>query len=288
MKKMFYPIALICAIIFAAVSVSASASTGDSVTLPILMYHSFTDDADAVSYTTVYSEDLRTQLAALTEDGYTPVLYRDIINYVRRGGTLPERPILITFDDGYRNNLDIAAPILEEYGACASISVIGCSCGKSQYKNTDTDIIPHFALSDASEYVARGVLELKSHSFDMHQSEGLDGALCRHGAVRRADEHISAYVHTLWEDWYRMSVLLGTVPGTVNDVYTYPYGSCDMLSEAVLKSIGYAATVTTESGINVISRGDPESLYMLRRVTVPGGMSADRLMRTLRELSGEK
>ena len=45
--------------------------------------------------------------------------YADLIEFVNGDGKLPEKPLLITIDDGYQNNLDLAAPLLEKYGAQA-------------------------------------------------------------------------------------------------------------------------------------------------------------------------
>ena len=75
--------------------------------------------------------------------------YADLIEFVNGDGKLPEKPLLITIDDGYQNNLDLAAPLLEKYGFCANIAVIGVSIGHTTYKDTDIPITPHFSLEDA-------------------------------------------------------------------------------------------------------------------------------------------
>lgn len=64
-------------------------------------------------------------------------------------------------------------------------------------------------------------------------------------------------------------------------MYTYPYGWYDTLSEVMLHSLGFQVTVTTEPGVNEIIKGIPQSLYLLKRVTVAGGVSDGELMQTL-------
>ena len=101
------------------------------------MYHAFTEDeADTGSLCTPASEFAR-QLSALRDAGYTSVDYADLIEFVNGDGKLPEKPLLISIDDGYQNNLDLAAPLLEKYGFCANIAVIGVSIGHTTYKDTD-------------------------------------------------------------------------------------------------------------------------------------------------------
>lgn len=65
------------------------------------------------SPTVVSEENFRQQLETLKEAGYETVNLKQIKSFVCGRGKLPQKPILITMDDGYTSNLDIAAPILE-------------------------------------------------------------------------------------------------------------------------------------------------------------------------------
>lgn len=246
--------------------------------LPILMYHSFGDDANSTPV-----PELEDQLTALRDAGYTAVTYADIFAYVTLGVELPEKPVLITIDDGYRNNLELAAPVLEKYGFSAAISVIGVSVGKDTYKETGVAMIPHFALEEALPWVQRGVLELKSHSYDMHQVPERDGKNCREGVLRMSGESEADYVDALTADFRRSSQQLEAV-GLQADVFTYPSGLYDTLSEVVLRSLGVRATVTTDYGVNVILKGIPQSLRALKRVSVDRGLGGAELVSRLEAL----
>ena len=79
--------------------------------LPVLMYHHF--DQQSKSQTVVSQETFRRQIEALKNAGYETVNLQQIKRFVCDKGQLPQKPILITMDDGYRSNLEIAAPILE-------------------------------------------------------------------------------------------------------------------------------------------------------------------------------
>lgn len=249
--------------------------------VPVLMYHSFTEDPDEVNYTTVLLEDFHRQIAALKSEGYQAVTYQDLIDYVQQGADLPAKPVLISIDDGYRNNIELALPILEKEGFSATVAVIGCSVGKTTYKDTGEPITPHFSLESAASYVERGVLDIQTHSYDMHQVAALDGEDCRQGVLKMEGETEEEYIAALTADVSQAREQIAAVLDTSCQVFTYPYGWYDTMTEVALHSLGFRVTVTTDSGINVIIKGIPQSLYLLKRITVAGGDSDDELLHTL-------
>lgn len=261
---------------------AAYAGTGSSEQLtadvPILMYHSFTENPEEVTATNSLISDFEAQLQALRDAGYTSVTYQQLIDFVTRGIDLPEKPVVITMDDGYLDNLTLAAPLLEEYGFTANVAVIGVSVGHTTYKDSDTPITPHFTLEEVLPWVEKGVLTVTTHSYDMHQVAELDGEDCREGALQREGESDEDYIAALTEDYDLALRQLTDVLGEVCPVYTYPYGFCSILSEVVLHDLGVQVTVTTEYGANQLLKGIPQSLYQLRRINVEGSLTADVLL----------
>ena len=78
-------------------------------------------------------EDLR----YIQERGYTPVSAAELQAYVAGEGELPERPILITFDDGYKSSFVYAYPALKKYGMKGILAVIGIH--SEYYSEIDDD-----------------------------------------------------------------------------------------------------------------------------------------------------
>lgn len=249
--------------------------------VPILMYHHFTRDPKNNTASTAYIEDFRAHIVALAQDGWTAVSYQDLMDYVNNGVPLPEKPIVIALDDGYRSNLDLALPILLENNFCATISVIGCSVGKTTYKDTDSSIIPHFTFEYVAPFVAAGILDVQSHSYDMHQSPSLDGPNCRTGVLQMEGESDEDYAAAFTADFLRSKEQLESALGVECQVFTYPYGLWNDRTEEILQSLGVQVTVTIDPGVNAIVQGDPQSLYHLKRINVPGGMTAQELLDTL-------
>lgn len=261
-----------------AVPRAPAAQTAD---VAILMYHAFTEnEAETTSACTLASEFER-QLSALRDAGYTSVGYADLIEFVNGKGKLPEKPLLISIDDGYQNNLDLAAPLLEKYGFCANIAVIGVSIGHTTYKDTDIPIMPHFSLEDARPWIKRGVLTVTTHSYDMHQIAAVDGNDCRRGVLQMPGEAEPDYIAALTQDYKHAQEQLAGLPGKVLPVFTYPFGAYSELSERVLQEQGVQVTVTIANGANRLVKGEPETLRLLRRINVPAGMEPDALLSSI-------
>lgn len=96
--------------------------------VPILMYHYIStppDDADAIRKDlSVSPENFRAQMAYLAENGYTTIDLYDLSLAIADKRDLPAKPVIITIDDGYRDNFDNAFPILQEYGLKATFFVL--------------------------------------------------------------------------------------------------------------------------------------------------------------------
>ena len=89
--------------------------------MPILMYHDVTENCAPDEYTVLTSQ-LEADLYALRAIGWETVTLTDVIQYVYVDGSLPEKPILLVFDDGYQSILTHVIPLLEKHDAHAVVS----------------------------------------------------------------------------------------------------------------------------------------------------------------------
>lgn len=211
--------------------------------VPILMYHHFTE-TDTGLPDRCSAGVFRTHLQTLTDAGYTSVSFRELLDWVDGTGNLPDKPVLLTADDGYRSVLEIALPLLREYGMTMSAAVVGSRLGAS-------DGIPHFSLAEA----AGTGLELVSHTWDLHGPEG-NGILTPAGTM---DPRLPADI-----------VRMRRIPEIAGDIFIYPYGKHTAGTDALLEAYGYRITVTTRPGIADIRRGDRASLRLLPRISMDG------------------
>ena len=85
-------------------AVKETTADTDSVKLPVIMYHSLLKDEKLQNDYTVSPTLFENDLKYLTENGYTTVVVNDLTDYVYGKKSLPEKCIMLTFDDGYYNN----------------------------------------------------------------------------------------------------------------------------------------------------------------------------------------
>lgn len=254
---------------------SPAAAEAYSAQVPILMYHNLAQEGSGND--TISVQRFEEHLAALQDAGYTTITFQDLLAYVEQGTELPEKPVLLTFDDGYESNYTLAYPLLQQYQMKATIFVIGVSMGKDTYKDTGQAMIPHFTQEQAAEMEASGLVAIESHGYDIHEVQGRDPEPLRVGILPREDESEWDYAAFLQEDCQTMTDLLGKTPG----VLAYPYGYASELSEVVLHEMGIYATVTIEEKINTIIKGLPQSLRQMGRFYMTEDISAPELLSML-------
>lgn len=243
--------------------------------LPVLMYHQIGDTPK--SDMTVCEKTFEMQMRTLAEGGWHAVTTEQLIAFADRGVPLPDRPVLITFDDGYASNLELAAPILEKYGLHAVISVIGSFAEQEEEQPTrQAEPLRPFALREAVPWRKAGVLELESHTYNLH--DRAEKSPCgRDGMLPLEGESPEDYRRAMEEDMEKERDLFREQLGEEIQLLAYPYGLCCGQSEEVLKQEGIRITLTTASGPNRIVQGKPESLCLLNRFTVTDADTSEDL-----------
>ena len=116
--------------------------------LPILMYHSVLRDEKRSGKYIVSPHTIEEDLAYLSGHGYTAILPAELAGIVNRGGRLPEKPVIISLDDGYLNNLTYVLPLLEQYDMKAVIAVVGSYSEKFSEKPDPNPAYAHLTWAD--------------------------------------------------------------------------------------------------------------------------------------------
>lgn len=250
----------------------SAAFAGESVKLPIIMYHSVLKDQAQAGKYVISPSALDADLNYLESHGYETVTVADLVRYVDELGELPEKPVMITFDDGHYNNYLYAYPLLKKHGMRAVISVIGKETEQYTESGQENAYWSYLTLDRLREISTDGVFEIQNHSYDLHENDA------RKGALRMRGESLESYRALLVEDTERTQKLLieGGVPTPI--CYTYPYGACSRESEEVIKSLGFLCTLGCEERVNTLRRGDADCLYRLGRYNRPAGVSAERFL----------
>lgn len=224
-----------------------------TVRLPILMYHYLSAPPPGAD---VYRTDLSVppdrfaeHLDHLLAAGYTTVSLYDLVAYLTRGVPLPEHPVILTFDDGYRDNYTNAFPLLVEREMTATFFVV------SDFLDEER---PEYLTWDMAREMLAAGMSIESHGRN-------------HFSLEKKDTD-----YLVWQALGSLETIefeLGTRPRFVS----YPAGDYDQNTIAVFHSAGYWGGVTTVQGM--AQRMD--HLFELERIRVRNTTSADELLRLM-------
>ncbi|MGN0659417.1 MAG: polysaccharide deacetylase family protein [Emergencia sp.] len=231
--------------------------------VPIIMYHGLTDSQSRVNDYFITVQSFEEDMRYLKEHGYTSVTMQQLIDFVydRDGSvTLPEKPVVITFDDGYCNNYRFATPILKKYGMKAVISVIGSACEEASTAEYRAEAYCNVTWDQLREMSDSGIWEIQNHTWNLHELKN-----GRKGASRKANESTKTYENILKNDIEKLQAKLLETTGISPTTFTWPYGAYSEESRDLLKSMGFKATLSCRDGINILQKGDTECLYLLKR-----------------------
>lgn len=250
--------------------------------IPVLLYHHI--DENPADRMTVTPETFEEQMRFLAENGCHAVTVRQMTDYVFHGGELPDKPVCITFDDGYLSNYEYAWPILERYGLTATVYAIGVSVGHDRfYKDTQFELTPHFSFEQAREMMASGVLDVQSHTYDMHQWAPFEpGDRVRENILPLDGESDEDYAAALNADIERYAETAREELGEAITSLAYPEGAYTTLTEVLVHQAGIPVTMSTRTDSrNVLVRGLPQSLYALCRWYMTEGMTPEEILAVL-------
>ena len=246
--------------------VAVAAAEEPTTPLPILMYHSVSADKTGVYF--VSPEALENDLAELTRRGYRSVTLREVKAYLSGQGDLPEKPVLLTFDDGHYNNLFYGLPILKKMGYTAVLSVIGCFTEYSSTHEKDQLAYSHLTWDEIGYLARSGVFEIGSHSYAMHAYKP------RFGVKKMKNETPEEHRFALDADLEKLDRALLEKCGIRPVAFAYPFGAFDKTSEAVVQA-RYDAAFTCYERINRLKKGDKSKLLRLWRINRDGTMSTN-------------
>ncbi|HET7856064.1 MAG TPA: polysaccharide deacetylase family protein [Gaiellaceae bacterium] len=220
--------------------------------VPILMYHEIGPTPPGAALPDLYLSraDFASQLRWLASHGYHPVTLRAAYLYWAGLRPLPNRPIVLTFDDGYRGHFSNAAPLLRSRGWPGVLNL--------EYA--------HLVHQDLTGPMIRKLLadgwELASHTLTHPDLTAVDDA-------------------TLRREVGRSRQLLRRRFGVRVDFFCYPAGRYDARVVEAVRAAGHLGATTTAPGL-----AGPKHLFTLKRIRVNSGDDARKLAEKLAAVNG--
>jgi peptidoglycan/xylan/chitin deacetylase (PgdA/CDA1 family) len=220
--------------------------------VPILCYHRLrdyraTDGAGARPYI-VPASVFKQQIKMLSDSGYHTITADQHYAYLTTGTPLPEKPVMISFDDTSEEQFTVGAAELDKYGFKGVFFIMTISIGRPGYMSSEQLKL----LADKGHTIA-------SHTTDHHNVKKYSGA-----------------------DWdfqlVKPKTKLETITGKPVEYFAYPFGEWNEAAIPELKKRHYKAAFQLSSK----KRDSIEPLYAIRRMIVPGnwnGPAMDKWMK---------
>ena len=250
------------------------ARLGD-VKVPIIMYHSILSDptlaGDYVLSPSVLEDDIR----GLRAEGFTFVSLKMLSDYCKGTAELPVKPIVLTFDDGHYNFMTNVLPLLEKYDICASLSVVGRFTEAAGEEAYPSEAYSYLDVDNLNKLLSSGRIELVNHSYNMHSLEN------RRGTMQLSTESFEEYRRNLLNDTYEAQRFFSDNCGVTPEAYAFPFGLNCKAGRTVISMCSFNAVLGVEEKVNIISKGNPESLFMLGRFNRPSGISTEDFIRRI-------
>lgn len=238
--------------------------------LPVVMYHQLTQDKSKAGRYVLTVEQFEQDLIYLKEKGYSSVTLQQLLDYASGAGDLPEKPFMITFDDGCETVYAYALPLLEKYGFTAVCFAIGSVADKYSRINDHNLSYSNLTWDEIKELCKGGIIDIQSHTYDLHKNA--DG---RNGAQKKKSETFEQYSEFLTADALKMKEKMIEFTGKAPVAIAYPFGSYSKESKEILKNCGIKAAFTCEEKVNIIKKAESEWLFGLGRYNRPEGISSE-------------
>lgn len=214
--------------------------------IPVLMYHSIAYEQG--NELRVPKEVFREQMKYLKENGYTTLTLDELYSFLVKNKPIPEKSIVITFDDGYKDNYENAYPVLKEFGLNATVFVITSSVDNEK---------DYLTSSQLKEMDKNGV-DIESHTVN-------------HDDLTKIP--YDKQVETLKNSKDYLEKLLNKKIKYI----AYPYGKWNDEAIKAAKDSGYIMAVTTVGGWSNKKQG----IYTLDRVYISANHGMNEFKRRI-------
>ncbi|AOP36000.1 polysaccharide deacetylase [Leptospira tipperaryensis] len=204
--------------------------------IPVLIYHEIVTEEDRVPGETVISlEKFKEQMDYLSSHGYHPISMKELLLYMKKGTALPDRSIVLNFDDGWKNVLN-AVPILKKHSFPASFWIIA---GPKGIGNGE-----YLEWSEIRELAGNPLFEIGSHTYS-HPWNPKDNL------VTWVDHKVpnKGKKEALFELKESKKILESKLGIPINYL-AWPCGWYNEKLVQLAKQSGYKALLTTEEGAN--------------------------------------
>ena len=253
---------------------SSKVDNNNKIALPIIMYHHISEKSSSLGNYVVSPEQFENDLKYIKELGYTTISVDELIKFSEGKFDMPEKAIMITFDDGYLSFYEYAYPLLKKYNMKAVLSIIGKYT--DLYSECDDHNVnyAHVTWDNISEMSKSGLVEIENHTYDMHILNE------RKGCTIKSGESEDCYKTTLSSDLTIVQEKIKNATGKTPLAFTYPFGRMCKQSYDIIKEMGFKVSFGCEEKVNYLDKENPD-LYKLKRFNRSSGKSSAEFFKNI-------
>src|SRR4030042_7056102 len=260
------------------------------VSIPVLLYHGVGEKEDGVNITI---PAFREQMVTLKENGYTTINTQDLLSFYKADARLPQKPVIITFDDGRRDSFKNSDAVLKELGFKAVMFVV------TDRQDTENDFF--LSWDELRQMHRSGRWDIEAHSYNGHDLIQIDGEE-NMGNVYSNKMWLSEQSRLESDDEYRQRIsedlqavksdLENNIEGIKVVSFSYPFGDYGQKGVNIPKLAAVKTYTDAVKGIYPLSfelnftgsdfnNFDDSDNSLLRRFEVPYDLPADDLITSL-------
>ncbi|RKD33509.1 polysaccharide deacetylase family protein [Thermohalobacter berrensis] len=256
MKKLTLPLFILLFVVSINTYVLAS---NETTYVPVLTYHHIARDFPSNKSSVIITPDnFKKQMIYLKSAGFNTVTFNELVKAKESNYKLPPNPIIITFDDGYRSNFVYAYTILKELNMKGNINIVVSTVGETPGN------YPHFTWDETKEMVESGVIEIGSHTYNLHNKY----------LKKRTYETDEQYYYRLFIDFKLSKMIIKNRLGIDSNILCFPYGYSNKVMLNAGKRAGFKVFLTTKGGVNNVNN---DSL-IIKRINVNGSDTPQKLL----------
>lgn len=241
----------------------------ESITLPIVMYHHISPENKRLGKYVVTPDEFEQDLKYLKENGYESISSEQLKAWLDGKANLPDKPVMITFDDGYESTAVYACPLLEKYGMHGIVAVIGTVTTQYTEKPDHCLGYSHMSWEAVAALDSGSVMEVQCHTNNMHKLSP------RKGCKKMSGESIADYEKALADDINTFQNLFVKSTGHKSDVFVLPFGMYSNETLDIARQMGFRMVFTCTEKVNSISENDAAKMQVLGRFNRPHGITSE-------------
>jgi biofilm PGA synthesis lipoprotein PgaB len=260
--------------------------------LIILCYHEVESDRiSPVARTAVHSGDLAAQFAWLRAAGYAPVSLQEFLDARRGGKVLPDKAVLLTFDDGKKDVFTRVFPLLKLFRYPALVALAGRWLEVPEGGEVDYDGQPvprgdFVTWEQVREMQRSGLVEIASHTYDLHRAVpanpqgNTEPATTARIYQESHYESDAMYLERLSGDLRASRDVIERRTGSAPRAIAWPYGRTNLAAQKLAAQLGMGVGFTLQDGINTADT----PLAALKRTLIERSPSLDDYAAALRQV----